>query len=306
MNNDTSNQDNDRSCIKQEIFPTGAWPVGLATNTLPAATLAVTQPAGSGKGLSGGAIAGIVIGVIALLLIILLALFFLRRRKKQRVQREQKIESNEVDLAEGIEEHRDSVSMIEPYHRLDPFVGGQEGTVDLGDNATITSAGFAGMGAGLADMTSRETFEEDRPGVAGPLPSKSQTRLPESPSTSSRPTIPGPALKNDLLAHPSSPRSPTTSGQPGPMRIINHDNPATLPAVPPGTRLSGDISRRGRDSGPTYRRHEDAGRVPVNRPQEEDVVDLPPLYTDVPRDGDVELGNGGPTAEAESPVDRRG
>lgn len=296
---------NDTSCISQEIYPTGSWPVGLATNTLSAATLPVTEPAGSNKGLSGGAIAGIVIGIVALLLVILLALFFVRRRKRRRDLKEQKVVSDDVDLTEGETGlARDSVSMAEPYHRLDPFISGQD-AVDLQDDTasgTMTSAGYAGLGARLSGVGSRETTTtNDTPGVAGPLPTKS--RISDSPSSPSQP-VSNSGLKHDLLSHSSSPRTPTSGQAGGPMRVINHDDPATLPALPPGARLSDDRSRRRPESGPTFRRHADAGRVPMNRPHEEDVVDLPPLYTDVPRDGDVELGNGGSPAEETSAMRR--
>jgi hypothetical protein len=77
------------------------------------------------------------------------------------------------------------------------------------------------------------------------------------------------------------------------MRVVNHDDPDELPAVPPGTA---EPHRRSQvpqiDDSPrrtTFRRHEDAGRV--------DVVDLPPLYTDVPRDGAMRLEGGPGDAE---------
>jgi hypothetical protein len=58
-----------------------------------------------------------------------------------------------------------------------------------------------------------------------------------------------------------------------------------------------DDRRRSRET--TYRRHEDAGRIPVNRVVDENVVDLPPLYTDVPRD-ETTLASGPSGEEGES------
>jgi len=301
---DNSTTPTESACIKQSIGPTGSWPVGLATNTLSVATLPVTERAEPGRKLSGGAIAGVVIGAVAGLAVLAFALWFLLRRKRRREAASQKIKGHEVDLADepGMVRTRSASTshVVEPYRTLDPFESGRTQSphssmhdLSSADGATMTSAGLAGLGAGLAGQRSRPSGEDARPsgpGVAGPLPQKgSSSSTLQSPltSTTSRPSTH--ALKNDLLS-PSSPTSPVAPAGPLPssaMRVINHDDPAALPTLPPGPRLDDrDRERRRRDplAGPTFRRHEDAGRVPVTR-HEEEVVDLPPLYTDVPRDG---------------------
>lgn len=74
------------------------------------------------------------------------------------------------------------------------------------------------------------------------------------------------------------------SGSGSGMRVVNHDRPDELPAVNSSNtrhahapRNSSDFNRR-----MEFRRHADAGRV--------DYVDLPPLYTDVPRDNALMRG----------------
>lgn len=306
---DNSTTPTSTNCIKQSIAPTGQWPVGLATNTLSPATLPVTERADPGADLSGGAIAGIVIGALAGLVILALALWFILRRRRRREAATQKIASHDVDLADEtamVRTRSTSTShMIEPYRSLDPFDNQQQALDtgntprdDTGDGGTITSAGFAGLGAGvgagLAGQRSRSSGDDARlsgPGVAGALPQKG-SHTSQSPSTSSQPA--NQTLKNELLSGgtPGMETSIGTTTAPGAMRVVNHDNPASIPTLPPGARLDDrererERERRRRDplAGPTFRRHEDAGRIPDMRGREEEVVDLPPLYTDVPRDG---------------------
>ena len=256
-----------------------------------------------------------VIGVLAFFAILASALLFLLKRKRRRQAAAKRIEEHEVDLADAYDGEDDLrrgqsnvSSHVEPYHRLDPFIGGQSESFEESREGTMTSAGFAGVGAGLVPSRSASgdiLEESDRPsgpGVAGPLPSKNQP-----PSSPSSPTSPGRtlptrrplsgtshSLKNDLLTQSSdtnvmfpppvvTPNQGMNQGisQGRSMRVINPDDPTSLPTLPPGSRVD---DRRSRAAGPTYRRHEDAGRVPVRRDREE-IVDLPPLYTDVPRDG---------------------
>ena len=299
------------ACVKQSIAPTGQWPVGLATNTLPVATLPVTAPAGPKKGLSSGEIAGVVIGVVAALAILLLALWFLLRRRRRRRNEAHRVASHEVDLADRADgtsmtgmsrmDNTSTTHVIETYPQLNPFQQDQRSNSagsSVGENApTVTTAGLAGLGAGLP--IHRQAHDEDGrasgPGVAGPLPLKTPHRLPEppTPASSSRSQSVH-AMKSDLLNRSPdiAPSLPVQQAPAGAMRIVNHDDPYGLPALPPGARHddpSRDPRRRGpgrrsMETGPTFRRHEDAGRLPVTR-REEEIVDLPPLYTDVPRDG---------------------
>lgn len=292
--------------------------MGLATNTISPATLAVTEPSNRNKGLSGGAIAGIVIGILAFLVIIGLALWFLLRRKRRR-ESATRIKEDQVDLADRLDgeagsrrRNSNDSSYAEPLHRLDPFTGGQTDSFEESRTATTTTAGFAGLGAGMRLDDSRERFmigdEDDRsagPGVAGPLPLKASSSA--EPSSMPRPLPPvqtslqqgEQSLKNDLVSHPSLthptsstnhiPISPAPPNA-GPMRVINHDDPTLLPTLPPGARYGHEERSRNRGTGPTFRRHEDAGRVPVRR-REEEIVDLPPLYTDIPRDAPEYTGS---------------
>ena len=73
------------------------------------------------------------------------------------------------------------------------------------------------------------------------------------------------------------------------LRITNPANVSEIPTLPAGASLGGTPPARDRvrtshdrDRQRTFRRHEDAGRWRV--PEQEEVVDLPPLYTDIRRD----------------------
>ncbi|WVR03770.1 hypothetical protein IAU60_000765 [Kwoniella sp. DSM 27419] len=139
------------------------------------------------------------------------------------------------------------------------------------------------------------------PGLAEPLPSKSS--MSASSSTNSQvpslsymgQRLPSPPPRVARTGTPSSdqskptaatPRYPDYSARPtstqGGMRIVNHDSPDSLPALPPGATHGHSAGPRRRpppqETGPTFRRHADAGRY------EMEVVDLPPLYSEVPRD----------------------
>ena len=73
------------------------------------------------------------------------------------------------------------------------------------------------------------------------------------------------------------------------LRITNPANSSDIPTLPAGTSIDETPPTRDRvrtshdrDRQRTFRRHEDAGRWRV--PEQEEVVDLPPLYTDIRRD----------------------
>jgi len=287
--------------------------VGLATNTLPAATLPATAPAGEDTALSGGAIAGVVIAVLAGLAILLFALWFLLRRRRRSRIAAQKVADYEVDLADGYDDssttgmtrlgNASTAHAVEPYPIVDPFQQDQNpnsagSSFGEADSETMTAAGSTALGAGVSGQ--RSSNDEDSrasgPGVAGPLPSKTYRSLDSSssPAPSSQSAH---IMKAELLGRAAEntqplPQPPApTSG----MRIVNHDDPYGMPALPAVARYDDALRdnrlsrrnqgiRRSADTGPTYRRHEDAGRLPVTR-REEEFVDLPPLYTDVPRDG---------------------
>ncbi|KAK8861638.1 hypothetical protein IAR55_002461 [Kwoniella newhampshirensis] len=348
------NASDDSSCIDQAPQATGSWPTGVTTFGLSPPTLPVTESArrSHGSSVSGGAIAGIVVGVAAAIALVgLILLLLLRRRNRRRKEEEVRKHFGGVDLGPGdeIDDIGRSIStsqnagshMIEPYRPVgsfqphdgrtslfegsDSFYGG-DGTGDL---STASSAGFAGMGAdtgrssrtqgsGSASSPLESPVDDSGraggPRIAGPLPTKIQTpsTLPTSPPYVDSPSRNTPAtdLNHELKRLPdngvpgrtSSPSYSLTqresshtgsAGGPGGggMRVVNHDNPDSLPALPPGaTHGPGGPTGRRRppqqQDGPTFRRHADAGRV------QEEVVDLPPLYSEVPRDGPVP-GRGG-------------
>jgi hypothetical protein len=154
----------------------------------------------------------------------------------------------------------------------------------------------------------REGEIRDGPGVAGPLPAKS----PRSSSVARQSILSQQQRSSLAFSSPDAPRwlvelglglgndASRTSG--GGMRLVNHDDRDELSAVPPGA-----VEGRGRCNGvpaedsprrTTFRRHHDAGTV--------DVIDLPPLYTDIQRDqamcldpapGDAERSPSGPAPE---------
>ena len=249
--------------------------------------------------------------------ILLFALWFLLRRRKRKQLASHKGVENEVDLAEDFDGstttgmHRlgstSTAHVVEPFPTFtsasNPFQHDQAsnspdssfGEMDLG---TATSGTYIGSG-GAAYAGLRTSNDSDRrdsgPGVAGPLPAKTH-RSPDPPSSSGSRSRTAHSLKAELLGHPTEPVPPLPIQQApaGSMRIVNHDDPYNIATLPPGARYDDTPVRENRprrnqggrrsiDTGPTYRRHEDAGRLPMTRGEE--IVDLPPLYTDVPRDG---------------------
>nr|XP_031858479.1 uncharacterized protein CI109_006124 [Kwoniella shandongensis]KAA5525551.1 hypothetical protein CI109_006124 [Kwoniella shandongensis] len=329
------------SCISQGQQGTGIWPSNITIMTLPSATLTITESAArsNSSSLSAGAIAGVVIGVlVAIALVVVILLWLLRRhrnRRNPRIVKQATKHSSSLDLVDDRRSNNHQ-PMIEPYrpvgsfqphdtsdttmHELDSF--------DAGEISTSSSAGFAGMGAGVGQSAWNdnrispvdESGREGEPGVAGPLPLKtltsrspsaqpSQSPFVDSPTRSASEREPTNSMANELKRTPDgsvpgrmgSPLHPLGMGQREPingggggggMRVINHDNSESMPALPPSatqsraTTLSATNNSRRRIqqqdvAGPTFRRHADAGRV------QEEVVDLPPLYSEVPRDGPV-------------------
>ncbi|WWC60387.1 uncharacterized protein I303_102959 [Kwoniella dejecticola CBS 10117] len=344
---------NDTSCLKNTPQPTGAWPSTITTGTLDAATLAITETAfkgGDHSGISGGAIAGIVIGALAGVALVGLLLWFLLRRRKTRAQGRLvgKSDVSHIDLAGDDDSiRRGGQPMVEPYRELGSFnppEGHGHGRISPNNSylpssdSRDSSAGFAGLGAatalgGIANIGDRhgnnsgmelslldENNSPSVPGVAGPLPSKSnnsmQTSTPNSPSAPTNPNYPQPpslpytahhhhsssshsANSNSNILPADDPTksasSPTRQAYPsyndrpqsGGMRVTNPEHPENLPALPPGAthglghapRNAAPRRRPADGNGPTFRRHADAGRF------QEEIVDLPPLYSEVPRDG---------------------
>jgi hypothetical protein len=233
--------------------------VGLATNTLASSTNPPDDPSSS---LSGGAIAGIVIGILAFLALLGLILLFLLRRKRRRqaaADKERRVVEGgyDVDLGSAHEESGDRDD-----GNIDPFRGDSYDLAPVDGNTEISpmnsnqssSAGLVGLGA-----TSTPEAESSRQRQAGPLPQKR-----------------------------ASPEIET-------LRITNPADASEIPTIPAGAALDETPPTRervrasyDRDRQRTFRRHEDAGRWRV--PEQEEVVDLPPLYTDIRQDGASDAG----------------
>ncbi|OCF31633.1 hypothetical protein I317_07867 [Kwoniella heveanensis CBS 569] len=334
-----SQPSNDTDCLDFKPQPTGVWPSTITIATMDAATLPVTEsahPPGEGGKVSGGAIAGIVVGIVVLLAIIGLALFFLLKRRKRRAATRAKMASTGVDLADdgsygGRGSRNNSQPMIEPYRQVGSFPAPSAHSAHTptsedvsiynpGAAASSTTALTSGNGTGLphtsilttqghetggphSPLSADESGPSVGPGVAGPLPSKGSLHTPTS-STSHPPSLPyissppfqheqptaiprqasptsapsSDSMKNATLSSlgPSYPPRAAAAPQGG-MRVVNHDSPESIPTLPPGA-THGPRRRPPQDNGPTFRRHADAGRY------QEEIVDLPPLYSEVPRD----------------------
>lgn len=159
-------------CIIQSLQPTAIWPVGVATNTLPVATNSGSpgDDDNGGSGIGSGAIAGIVIGVLAALAILAFLLFwFLRRRRRSRTDGMRNKEQNHLDLADGAAGYDDPLRAdhgnVSPYishNHLDAGGTGSGSPVeahsmtatphrsDSGNRSENSAAGFAGLGAASA------------------------------------------------------------------------------------------------------------------------------------------------------------
>ncbi|RSH89934.1 hypothetical protein EHS25_001920 [Saitozyma podzolica] len=152
------------SCITASVEATGSWPVGIATNTLPAANIPTSSSTAHAP-LSRGATAGIIVGAVAVLIIFALLLLFVLRRRRRRRSHGGAIGGNglsQLDLAD-VEytevEIPGPVPMIEPYRDAEMFrpPGGRgrepvpsptsTGATD-NEQRELSSFGRPGMGAG--------------------------------------------------------------------------------------------------------------------------------------------------------------
>jgi hypothetical protein len=114
------------SCIAASMEPTGSWPVGIATNTFPAAIIPTASTTVDSFP-SGGPIAGIVVGaVVAVILVALLLLFLLRRRRRRGLHAgaAERKRSGQLDLADGEYTEYENPGLapkIEPYREVETF-----------------------------------------------------------------------------------------------------------------------------------------------------------------------------------------
>jgi len=113
------------------------------------------------------------------------------------------------------------------------------------------------------------------------------------PRDSTHPSSVGVAGLGAAAGEPSRQAGPLPLKRPSPevdtLRITNPADASEIAILPPGASLDGTPPARDRvrtshdrDRQRTFRRHEDAGRWRVS--EQEEVVDLPPLYTDIRRD----------------------
>ncbi|WVW80231.1 hypothetical protein I302_102209 [Kwoniella bestiolae CBS 10118] len=335
----------DPSCLKADPQVTGSWPATITTGTIDPPTLPITQSASDANkhsGISGGGIAGVVIGVLAFFAIVGVVLFFLLRRRSRRNQGQsvRKLDGGDIDLANDDDHGSSRNGMVEPYREVGTFQPPEGHSFFTTSERTAGSGPEIGTGTGIATTNmatqghhqSSSLIDENNspsaPGVAGPLPSKSNPPTPTTSAPTPIPTAPilpytssqssqshtqnqnhrtssddtshsKPSLSRQVL-HGFNDRPPPQHpvGGTGGMRVTNPENPDQIPTLPPGATHSPGHGRanppRRRQDGhgqPTFRRHADAGRF------EEEIVDLPPLYSEVPRDGPGS-GTGSP-----SPVD---
>ncbi|WVF65835.1 hypothetical protein IAT40_000572 [Kwoniella sp. CBS 6097] len=348
-----SQPSNDTDCLDNKPQPTGVWPSTVTIASMDPPTLPVTEsahPPHEGGSVSGGAIAGIVVGIVILLAVVGAALFFLLKRRRRREASRAKLDSAGVDLADdgtygGRGSRNGSQAMVEPYRQVGSFPAPSAHSAHTptsedvsiynpGAAANSTTALTSGHATGLphtlilttqghetgggphSPLSADESGSAGGPGIAGPLPSKASLHTPTSstsypaslPYTSPPPsqneqapaqapalvlasTIPRQAsppsvsstdsMKNATLSALGPSYPPRAAVPQSGMRVVNHDSPDSLPALPPGaTHGHGPTPRRRppTDNGPTFRRHADAGRY------QEEIVDLPPLYSEVPRD----------------------
>ena len=310
----------DTSCVEQPHQTTGSWPEGLVTETLPSATLPVTSAADHSSGasaISGGAIAGIVIGVLAVLAIIAVtAWFILRRRKRSRNEIDDKATRSSMDLGDategtGIGQDDNHSAIVEPFRgstRLSSRYSSSSGSEyppgtarsANGQRHPLEFPRDAYLALNAAELADEAPDYLRTGGQASLVPAKSSAIQGfHPPASSASPTMTTPQAsasgKFDSLPHESIRNSRQThfaggTGPPpaGALRVLNHDDD-DRPVLAPeaiydesprqsfnARRSSGGIGQN--RGAPAFRRHADAGRV------QQDVVDLPPLYTDVPMD----------------------
>ena len=261
-------------CVLDFTTQTGSWPAGLATNTLPAASGGFSATSTPGTHLGAGAIAGIVIAAVIMLILVGIILWLLVRRKHRReVIENAPMKANvagAVDL--GSEDEDNSYTnpapapMIEPFpdtgtlRRPAPPSDSQSPRDDVTELLPSGNSQVGGSRASVEHTAASNSGNSDTsgPGVADTLP-------PKAPIT---------------LRNVQPPRSPITPRRSGMLHVVNHDDSSALPTFPaeePRRSLE-----RPSQEGPMFRRHMDAGRV------RDEVVDLPPLYTEVPRDAPVQ------------------
>ena len=263
---------------------TGQWPAGLATNTLPLGIVPVTAAASTGgKSLTGGKIAGIAVGAVVGFALLVGALLFclFRRRKRRAARTEDEKPDNQIDLAE--EEERDPQLLA----ALSPFTG-PEGSPETNIDGpeypyppsnpytrlSTSTAGFAGLGAIVTSGAHEDSPRS--PSMGAPSPSTSYDDHARFPSHGIAGPLPVKGVPPRITT--SVNRSSTN------MRVTNVDGSDSVQNGSPRSGPGPRPPRRSDGEGMTYRRHEDAGRVA-------EVVDLPPLYTDVPTQDGSELGS---------------
>jgi len=293
----------------------GAAPTNTSTNTATDVQTAVTTPSATnppvdnGGGISAGAIAGIAVGAAAVVVaIIALILFYMRRKRRQSRAAQQE----DVDLIGGTS---GGAGQVEP--KVVPFrsssTGGSMPTAGYAQSRTESGyeagqmvqtdpnfnvhgvdtpgsvpfptpgSGFFGFAGAPGSSTDAQSEEGDQGSIspyATPVPDRAAPRrgLSDSSGPQNDPDTPGAfGMAQGYYATPPSSSGVASSdtkagyprGFPSATTLPTSQHP--LPPIPLGSLAS-----------PEFRRHTDAGEIPDQGGQQGGVVDLPPLYTDVP------------------------
>jgi hypothetical protein len=289
------------NCVSQQSMNRSVWPAGLQVNPVSPTSTAWNStdtptpqpdPSPSPKGLSAGAIAGIAVGAAAVTVAITaLILLYIRRKRRQ----DRGAHQENVDLVGG---SGGGGGHVEPKVVPFRFTRSRGPTSTMGNTPTRTRSGYeAGEmvqtdpnfgeqgvdtpGPGPQDSSTvtqseagnQGSYDTPLPNRAAPLrglsDSSSSENVPTSPDASSMahgyytsPSVSSGVSSSDTKV--GYPRGFTST-----TRSTSSQHP--LPPIPLGSQ------------DPTeFRRHTDAGEIPDQGGHHGRVVDLPPLYNDVP------------------------
>lgn len=254
----------------------------------------------SSKGLSKGAIGGIVAGsVVGAIIIAVILLFLVRKRRRTR---RSKLDNEENNTGEKRQRERGSEDDQEREPKVEPYLG--EGCVDLcepqdqdendlapttlnrGGTQTQTLASSSGFGSQSDGSRAR--------GPVGELERETKAMLgvqPQSPPNLSNPS----SNSNSDIRQPSNVSPIPIKSQSGPNNGPSRTSPVPISSPPTtySTRSSSTATNTAGPVSPTSRPPVDGPNHDTEREAEVEYVrhtdgggmrvELPPLYTDVPR-----------------------
>ncbi|TYJ52080.1 hypothetical protein B9479_007315 [Cryptococcus floricola] len=294
VTNSSSESENTTSCISQPSLSTGTWP---ANATILSALPSASRPPSTSNSSSSasysnwgtpaekkGKIAALSIGVTLLIALLAWGMWWLlvRGRRGKRMRKE------------GLESHfltttTASSSIISPF-----FSSPSSATTPATNLNSIDLASSSGESVLASNTTSAGIGNLDTGPGSSPIGARDRSSSPSSLSDSQQ-------MAEGQNEGDEEGEEKHQSYLPTPTPALRLSNPDTygdveadphshfLPTIPSSPHPSN--RRRPLRPGPerTYRRHADAGRLPDladGRVGEGVVVDLPPLYSDVPRDRD--------------------